>query len=200
MQILLERLELLGSENIIIATSHEETDDVIAAYCNKHNINVFRGSLNDVAGRFLAAACHFKLDYAVRINGDNLFADAHLIKDVTHIAMANQYDFVSNVPGRTFPTGMSIEVIKTSFYNEAYSLFKEEKYLEHVTLYFYEHPDVCKNCHFIQNEQLAVAIGNKMAIDTKEDIDIANKIIEQLGNRYAIADWKEIVQLKLKIA
>lgn len=198
LSILIERLAPLGISNIIIATSDEPTDDVIASYCTELGIKLFRGSLNDVAGRFLNAARYFELDYAVRINGDNLFADANLIKSVSDLAVEGEYDFVSNVPGRTYPTGMSIEAVRINFFEEAYHAFTDLKYNEHVTLFLYEHPEFCTNCKFVKNDVLP-AQGIQMAIDTQEDLDMATAIVKQLGSRYASADWKEIVNLKLQL-
>lgn len=39
---------------VIIATSDELTDDPIEEFCSRMNISCFRGSLEDVAGRFLS--------------------------------------------------------------------------------------------------------------------------------------------------
>lgn len=199
-EILLERLSPLGKENIIVATSTEPTDNVIADYCNANGINVFRGSLNDVAGRFLAAAQHYSLDYAVRINGDNLFADATLIKSLADETVIGEYDFLSNVPERTYPTGMSIEVVSVPFFEKMYHSFDDEKYNEHVTLYLYDNPDVSNKTKFVKNLELPDAHGIKMAIDTQADLDQATQIVEYLGDRYSEAGWMEIVKIKLQSA
>jgi spore coat polysaccharide biosynthesis protein SpsF len=196
--ILIERLKPLGLGNIIVATSEEATDDVIADYCQVNNINVFRGSLNNVAGRFLSASRHFGLDYAVRINGDNLFADAELIRSMAAKAVDGGYDFVSNVPERTYPTGMSVEAIRVDFFEKMYGLFDDAKYNEHVTLFLYDRPELCSNCLFVKNTEFPDANGVKMAIDTQEDLDTATVIMHKLGLRYATAGWQEIVQLKLQ--
>lgn len=199
LKIITDRLEVLGKENIVIATSEENTDDPIAEWCNNNNIKVFRGSLYNVAQRFLQAAKWGGFEYAVRVNGDNLFADGNLIKSLAETAANENLDFLSNVPGRTFPTGMSIEVVKTSFYEKLYNDFDEEKYFEHVTLYLYEHPDEKRSSKFITNNEAPQAKGLKMAIDTIDDFKQAEKIMEALGEEYRTAGWKEIVQLKNEI-
>ena len=54
LQYIIERLSLVVPENnIVVATSEEKTDNPIAEYCIKNKINVFRGSLDNVALRFL---------------------------------------------------------------------------------------------------------------------------------------------------
>lgn len=199
LKILLERLSALR-ENIWVATSNEATDDVIADYCKSNAVNFFRGSLNNVAERFLNCALHNDLDYAVRINGDNLFADAKLIQNITCKATEGDFDFTSNVPGRTFATGMSVEVMKTSFYQQAYQAFQhDERYCQHVTLFFYEQTDKAGRTLFVKNNDLPEAIGVKMAIDTQEDFDEARSIINNLGKDYKTASWKEIIREKIRL-
>lgn len=198
-KILTDRLETLGRENLILATSTESTDDPIADWCKLNGIKFYRGSLNNVAERFLEAAKWGGFDYAVRINGDNLFADATLIKSMADEAVNKNLDFLSNVPERTFPTGMSIEVVKTSFYENAFKKFKEDKYFEHVTLFFYENDKEQGKHEFVINTEIPLAKGMKMAIDTEEDFNNAVKIMNIIGTDYKTADWKKIVQLNKDI-
>lgn len=199
-ELLLKRLEPLGKNNIIVATSATATDDIIAEYCNTNNLNCYRGSLENVAERFLNCALHYQLDYAVRINGDNLFADGNLIKNISLTATDGHYDFVSNVPGRTFATGMSIEVLRTCFYQSVYEIFQNDHYYcEHVTLYLYEHKESAGKYLFVKNEDFPDAVGAKMAIDTAEDLQEAEKIIEVLGERKNTASWKEIIHIKKQL-
>lgn len=198
--VLLKRLEPLSYQNVIVATSVAETDNVIADYCRIKQIKCYRGSLENVAERFLNCALHFNLDYAVRINGDNLFADASLIKQLSDQAVHDDFDFVSNVPGRTYATGMSIEVVRATLYRHAYELFKHDQhYCEHVTLFLYDHPEHAGRHLYILNQDFPEAIGAKMAIDTLEDLEDAEKIISLLGNRRNQASWKEIITLKRKL-
>jgi len=199
LEIILDRLEPLGRENIILATSTESTDDPIADWCKLNGVKFYRGSLDNVAERFLKAARWGNFDYAVRINGDNLFADGELIKSLAERAASQHLDFLSNVPQRTFPTGMSIEVVKTDFYESSMQKFNEEKYFEHVTLYFYEHPEILGAHEFVTNTTLPFATGMKMAIDTEEDFKKAEKIMNILGAEYKTADWKKIVQLNKEL-
>jgi spore coat polysaccharide biosynthesis protein SpsF len=55
----------------IVATSIHKSDDIIEKFCKNNLTNYFRGDLNNVAKRFLECSIKYKLDIAVRINGDN---------------------------------------------------------------------------------------------------------------------------------
>ena len=51
-------------------------------------------------------------DFATRINGDNLFTDPLIIEDMINIAKTNKWKFITNVPRRTYPAGVSVEILK----------------------------------------------------------------------------------------
>ena len=170
-------------DKICIATSDEKSDDKIAEFCEKQNINCYRGSKHNVAKRFLNCAKQFDLDYTFRINGDNLFVDSALISQMTEIASEQSFDFISNVEGRTFPFGMSVELLKVSFFEEIYKKYNNERHFEHVTLYLYENPKVGNRKNIINNKWEYLT-GIHLAIDTTEDFRKAEKIFQHANGDY----------------
>ncbi len=164
---------------IVVTTSNDPSDDVIAAFCLDNEIECFRGDLKNVARRFLECAEHYKLDYAVRVNGDNLLIEISLLDEMLRAAENSQFDFVTNVPGRTFPFGMSIEILKVVFYKKIINLFSEERFNEHVTLYLYENESIGSRFVFL-NEKNPEAKGLKLAVDTEEDFLALSKMYELL--------------------
>ena len=92
-------------------------------YCIKNQIKYFRGNLENVAERFLHAGLKFDYDYAIRVNGDNLFLDHKLISEMISMLDLNHYDLVSNVKDRTFPKGISVEIVNINFYKKLFSKF-----------------------------------------------------------------------------
>ncbi len=177
---IIKRLEQTSQINtIVVATSEEKTDDIIADYCNDNKINLHRGSLNNVALRFKECASVYNLDYALRVNGDNVFIDIDTMNKMIEIAVGQKLDFVSNVPGRSFPYGMSIEIVKTSYYNEVYDCFDEEGHYEHVTKYIYDigKPD---SSYYHKNIDYPELKSMQLAIDTSEDYERAKLIVKQL--------------------
>lgn len=194
---ILERLQQSNyHENIVIATSNELTDQPIVKYCQKNDIPYFRGDLINVSQRFAECMQHFNFDYGVRINGDNIFTDAKLVDKAIDLALENNYDFVSNVKGRTFPTGMSVEVVSSEFYQQQIQNFKDESHLEHVTLYFYENENAGK-FHFFTNEEMEEAKGLKMAVDTQNDFNFVSSIIKKMEKPHFSYDWKAITKIYL---
>ncbi|WKK79845.2 cytidylyltransferase domain-containing protein [Marivirga arenosa] len=194
---ILERLnQSKYNENIVVATSNQSTDDPIVDYCKNNKITYFRADLNNVSKRFADCMSHFNFDYGIRINGDNIFTDANLVDQAIDIILSQKLDFVSNVKGRTYPTGMSVEVVNADFYKEQLIQFTEERHREHVTLYFYENERAGK-FQFLTNEEMEEAKGLKMAVDTKEDFNFASSIIKKMDNPHYLYDWKSITKFYL---
>ena len=138
---IVNRLKLVSKlDEIIIATSTEKSDDQIEEFCKLHDLNCYRGSLLNVAERFLKCAETFQLDYAIRINGDNVLIDVQTINDMIKLTATNTVGLITNVPGRSFPFGMSVEILNVSFFDHIFvHLSDDSRYQEHVTIYFYEH-------------------------------------------------------------
>jgi spore coat polysaccharide biosynthesis protein SpsF len=57
-------------DKVIVATSNETSDDALANYCNKSELNVYRGSLDNVLSRFTGILEGARFDYVVRVTGD----------------------------------------------------------------------------------------------------------------------------------
>ncbi len=179
---------------VIVATSVHESDNPIAAFCTREKITCFRCDLDDVAGRFLTCALANKLDVAIRFNGDNFFLDKDLIPTFAQAIKAGNYSFYSNVKDRTYPKGMSLEAVDVVYLNQQMQFFKEARYREHVTLYFYENPPE-KSLYFYNNV-LSKAGGIQLAIDTKEDFIRIEKMYSQLQTN--VADLRSIYESYLK--
>jgi spore coat polysaccharide biosynthesis protein SpsF len=190
---ILERLQTLKERYpIIVCTSLEDTDNPIAEFCEKHNINIFRGSLDNVSDRFLNCALENNLKYAVRVNGDNLFVDSKLIQDMILTTENEKMKFVSNVKDRTFPKGMSVEIVDVKFYKKHISKFEKED-IEHVMTYFYRLNQ--KNIKYIYNEKAKFPEEINLAIDTQKDFDNAKKIIDLMQLNHTEYDYKEIIKV-----
>jgi spore coat polysaccharide biosynthesis protein SpsF len=79
LEYILEKItSVVPKDSVVVCTSDLKTDDSISTYCTDKGYNCFRGSLDNVAQRFLNCADHYQFDYIVRINGDNLFLDNFL--------------------------------------------------------------------------------------------------------------------------
>ena len=168
--------------NRVVATSDNPSDDCIIKFCEQKGYDYWRGSLENVSQRVLDCSINYNWEYFVRINGDNLFNDPTILMELLKDIDIGKYDFISNVEGRTFPYGMSIEIVKVSFYKKIFKYFENINHKEHVTSWLYENPSFGNRFYFY-NKKYKNIIGVKLSIDTKIDIDLAEKIINYNGGK-----------------
>ncbi|MBK1646790.1 hypothetical protein CKO25_19535 [Thiocapsa imhoffii] len=192
---IVERIRQAAPERpLVVATSTAGSDDPIAGYCRRAGLKCFRGSLDDVAGRFLECIVENEWDFGVRINGDNLFLDPQTLHAMLAIADTDQFDFVTNVPGRTFPYGMSVEIVRASFYRTSMKTTTEPSHREHVTSWLYENPSLGRR-YVYQNTSCPEAAGLQLAIDTPEDLERACQILDRAGPAAGTLNLRQIYEL-----
>lgn len=178
---------------IIVATSDQSSDDSIELFCNHSLIPCYRGSLANVSDRFVSCAEKWGLDYAVRINGDNLFTDPDTIRPMLAIAETGAYDFITNVPGRTFPYGMSVEIVRTDFYRQTVAMQSLVEQ-EHVTTWLYYNESVGRRYHYYSKLRIN-ACSMKLALDTQEDLKRFESIAMRSDRYLPTLSLQEVVRL-----
>jgi len=191
-----ERLSKINlNHEIIIATSNLESDDIIEKYCLKNKYKCFRGSLSNVSKRFLDCGIKNNFENLVRINGDNLFLDFQLLEKMILDFEKNKYKFMSNVKKRTWPKGISVEIVNTDYYKKSVDSFSEDD-KEHVMTYFYR--NITKDTKFIYNN-VKIESNLDFAIDSYEDFILANKIINKMKNNHSEYNYLDIIDIANQI-
>ncbi len=180
-------------DSFLIATTDREVDKPLAELARKLGVPIFHGSTADVAGRFLGAMESARFDYGVRINGDNLFAVPSMIDRLVRIARDGALDFVSNMAGRTYPYGMTVEIVRRDWYRRMYEQILSDEDREHVTSYLYKQALPEGSFQYVINTEMPEATGCRLAIDTQEDVDRARAILERLGDVEAQYEMRSVV-------
>ncbi len=104
LEILLGRVRMSKLLNdVVVATTVNEKDNLIEKFCKEKGYNYFRGSEDDVLGRVLKTAKHNKADIIVELTGDNPLVDPEIIDEMVQYYLDNTYDYVCNSLPRTFP-------------------------------------------------------------------------------------------------
>jgi len=154
---------------VIIATSKEKSDDILTKLVKQFKYKFFRGSLNNVALRMLQAAKYNKARYFIRINGDSPLIDYKIIDyAIKTFVKHKNVDLVTNVFPRTYPSGQSVEIIKTKILSDSISNFNlNEK--EHVSSYFYSNSKNFKIINFKNNINSYKDLP-KLSVDYKSDL------------------------------
>lgn len=178
---------------VIVATTDRPTDDELAAFAENQGAKVFRGSHLDVLGRALACAETFKLTVLGRISGDSPFIDPKLIDRMIVTHMEVGADVTTNLHPRTFPMGMSFEVIAIEALRKLASLSDEPTHREHVTTYIYQNPD--QFC--IHNVTSGIEGWEKvpLTVDSADDLVQANWLVRRLKESGREMTLKNVLNL-----
>jgi len=166
-------------EKIIVATTTNKIDDVIVEFCKLKGIDYFRGSREDVLGRYKQAADYTEASIIVRLTSDCPLIDPKIIDRGINIYLNNNYDFVSNITPlpRTYPIGMDVEIFSYQILTKTDSQAKKPSEREHVTFFVRKNPKDYKIFRFDYKENLS---NFRLVIDYFEDFEVMRSILEEL--------------------
>lgn len=195
LQYLIERLKKVQfQDEIVIATTVNPEDQEIVEFCHMEEVPLFRGKSEDVLDRFYHAAKAFKADVVVRITADCPLIDPKLVDQaIDHfIKHYPNYDYVSNSNLRTLPIGMDVEVFSFKALEEAFneSTLPEER--EHVTPFIYRRKSRYTTDLLTHEPNLS---NYRLTVDTKEDFELVQKILETLYPKNKNFTMEDIIHL-----
>jgi spore coat polysaccharide biosynthesis protein SpsF len=163
-------------DTLVLATSTNKNDDILKKYGMTKNIEVFRGSEQDVLSRYFKAAEKYKADIIVRVTSDCPLIDPSIVDHVITAHLQKKVDYTSNVITRTYPRGLGVEAFNFEVLKDAYKHAQESFQREHVTPYITRNPSFFK----LQNITAPESIRRpdiRITIDTKEDFELIKNIL-----------------------
>jgi spore coat polysaccharide biosynthesis protein SpsF len=150
----IERVARAGRiDRVVVATSVDASDDVLAEVLAGAGVAVHRGPLDDVLARFIGALdAHGPAEHVVRLTGDCPLADPAVIDaTIAHVTAAGA-DYGSNTPThRSFPKGLDIEVMTAAALRAAAARATSPEEREHVTWALHRHPELYRQAWFSQD-------------------------------------------------
>lgn len=163
---------------VIVATSIEQDDDIIAKLCEEKGIQYFRGSHEDVLDRYYQTAKHFKAEHICRITADCPLIDPAVVDEAVKQYQEGGYDYVSNShPIATYPDGFDTWVFSFVALEKSWQEAKLPSEREHVTSYIWNHPEKFK----IFNVKNKVDWSDyRLTIDENRDYEALKIIVEQV--------------------
>lgn len=186
-------------DEIVVATTTNVEDDKIVALAKKEGVKVFRGSEEDVLGRVLAAAKEYHGDIVVRLTGDNPLTDPFYIDKGIKLFLTGKYDYVANDNVKlTMPRGLDVEIFSTKSLEKVSKMTENPDDREHVTRFFYQHPKMFRLKAFGPPRKDRLP-GWHLAIDAREDLELARVVFEALYPNNHNFGYKDIVDL-LKVS
>ncbi|MBD2327196.1 glycosyltransferase family protein [Alkalinema sp. FACHB-956] len=175
----LERLQRVSlADQIVIATTVNETDQPIVDLCDRLSIPTYRGSEEDVLARYYEAATQFAAEVIVRVTSDCPLIDPELIDRVIAIYQQNAPNLDYIVTDEvSYPRGMDVEVFSMRVLEGTYKEATHPTHREHVTPFIYQQPSRYHIYTVIQDCLLA---PYRLTVDTSEDFELIRCILEHL--------------------
>jgi len=180
-------------DKIILATTDKDIDDCLSDLIINLGYDVYRGSENDVLGRYYHASLAYEPRGIVRITGDCPLIDPVVVDQVIDYYLHNNYDYVSNTNPPTYPDGLDTEIFSFSALDKAHSesVLKSER--EHVVPYIVNNADIFKIGNIVNPKHNLSDM--RWTVDTYKDLRLIKKIFEKLYKSNDIFYMEDIVDL-----
>ena len=180
-------------KNIFLCTTKKKEDDKFKNVCKLHNIELFRGSTNNVAKRIIDCAKKNSIKIIVRITADCPIIDPRIIDKCIKLHLNKKSDYTSNTLKLTFPDGLDVELIDLNTLIKSQKISKSKSNKEHVT-FFVKRSKLFKKNNYVNNINYS---NRRWTLDNLEDCLFLKKIVKYfLPNMYF--SWKDIIKAEKK--
>lgn len=165
----------------IVATTIDQSDDILVSLLETLKINYFRGNQYDVLDRYYRCAKYYGLDNIVRISGDAPLIDPQIVDKVVNHYKNSNFDYVNNFSNRNrYPVGTEVEVFSFATLENTWKNAKKPSEREHVTPYIYNNPDKFA----IGNVEYVNDLSNlHWTVDRIEDLDLVKAIYKKINKK-----------------
>lgn len=193
----------------VVATTENRRDDIVVTEAERYRASSFRGSEDDVLSRYYRAAHAHGAELVVRITSDcPLLSPVLLCAMLEHfskkIAKGEKIDYLSNTIERTYPRGLDVEIFTFAALCRAQREAVKPYEREHVTPYFYLHPQLFAVEQYRGRVDLS---AHRWTLDTEEDFMLLTEIYGRLGHRMfstddvlaLLAQYPELAQLNAHV-
>jgi spore coat polysaccharide biosynthesis protein SpsF len=182
--------------DIAVATTCEPSDDAIAQFCRKLDVDCHRGSTNHVASRFAHVLHKKSWDGFVRLSADSPLLDHRLVDQAVDLFAQSGCDIVTNVFPRTYPHGQSVELVRADAFARGLAEMTSAADQEHVTPIFYRRCASYSIVNFRASQQLNHV---RLVVDTHADLLHITSIVSLLNrahwhyDAYELATFSEAI-------
>ena len=186
----IERLRFSKTiDEIIIATTVNREDDPIVELVQKEGLDFYRGSENDVLGRYYQTAKKCNASHIMRLTADSPLIDPDICDSIANAYFENGVDYIRT--GESFAEGLDCEIIGFRALTQAWQEAKLKAEREHVTLYIRNHPELFKT---MLKENETDDSRYRITVDEEEDFLVVKTILENLykgnDNYFAVMEIK----------
>jgi spore coat polysaccharide biosynthesis protein SpsF len=180
---------------IVVATTDQPADDPLARAVEAAGIACYRGSELDVLNRVVESHRTMGTDIVVEVTGDCPLIDPVVIDLGVSTFLGNDVDVVANVVKPSYPMGIDVQVFSLAALAEVEATIRDPAVREHVSLFFYEHPERYRILHLMAPFGYH-APELRLQLDYPEDQQLIREIYNRLEPRYGEAfGTPEILEL-----
>lgn len=165
-------------DDVVVLTSTAQENDEFESHLIERNIKVFRGSEEDVLGRFAQALSYHPARYIVRLTGDSPFIDWHICDDLIDKVINGRYDY--GYLSERFAEGVDCEVVRSDILRTLNHQTLRPSEREHVTLHLYENSENNYYVFELTNERDDASF--RFTLDNEEDWQVVKAIAESQTN------------------
>jgi spore coat polysaccharide biosynthesis protein SpsF (cytidylyltransferase family) len=177
-------------DDIVIATTDHESDDVLVQWTSSNNVKCFRGSQYNVLSRFYDCAYENDAQIIVRVTADDPLKDPVVVSHAIKLLLKHsELDYVSNTIKPTYPEGIDIEVFRFEALQRAFNSAKKKSDLEHVTPFIWNNPKEFRLYNF---EAALDSSSVRLTVDYEEDLEVVRKVFEKFKG-HPLVTYQEIV-------
>jgi spore coat polysaccharide biosynthesis protein SpsF len=174
----LRRLICAGVAHVVLATTTQPEDDVLEALAARMGVPVYRGAVDDVLGRYSAAARLYQLDPVIRATGDNPAVDVLAPGRVLAALRSTGADYIRE---EGVPWGGSVEGMTADALHRAAALATDPYDREHVTTFIRNHRDLFKVTQIDAPAPLKCPTL-RLTVDTPEDLAWVRELFFRSGS------------------
>ena len=169
-----------NSDEVWVATSVHENDDLVESLCDRIEVPCHRGSLEDVRGRFYSIAKDQDADIIVRVTADNPFTEPAYAENLIDYLKehSDSYDYV-RMELSSILDGSHSEVFTLRALEKSAEEFDDKENREHVTPAMIRHMNIGEITP--SNQDLVAQKPYFIGVDTFGDLKRATAIYETFG-------------------
>lgn len=196
---LVDRLRRVSAlDDIVIATTVNADDDAIAEAMRRIGVRCHRGSEEDVMGRVVDTAASAGADVIVEVTGDCALIAPEVIDRAIALYQTGHYDVVTNTWKLSYPQGADAQVFAFGLLADAAARTTDPAHREHVSLYFYEHPEKYR-IHNFEAPPEFTAPHLRFQLDYPEDLQFITAVYAELYPRnpaFSLSDVFDLLKRK----
>lgn len=185
LQHIIERLRMSKYiDDVIIATTTNDTDQPIIDLCEKFECKYYRGSEDDVLQRVVDTANYFKTGIIIEVTADCPCIDSEIIDEMIETITddINKIDYVSNVMDRTYPRGLDAQIFWTETLKRVNKEVDNPIDRQHVSTWIYKNPKTYRRFNLCNLYDCKDFSHIRLTLDKEEDYSLLKFVFEAFGN------------------